>query len=105
VQSQTIREHTNRLTRQVKKYISLLRRFGQINMPPANLPESPLGLAFLAAVILQVPVSLKQDLLESHDTEEFLYDIGNIYHRELMLLKIMATPPEDIDYQDVYSLS
>jgi hypothetical protein len=58
-----------------------------VELDPDGLPEDPLVLAYLAAVLLQVPAELKQDLLNLEQSVDFLSMLAEMYRREIPLVR------------------
>lgn len=78
-----------RLLPWVKRYMQILTSVSEIRLDPQQLPKDPLVLAYLAAVLLQVPADQKQDLLASERAIDLLTDMHTIYRREVALLQAM----------------
>jgi len=93
------------LRKLVSSYLVLLKDAGQVQFSGPNLPESPMSLAYLSAVLLRTPAEDKQELLAAANTEIMLNDLAAIYRREVVLLEAMLNPPEDNDYRGLYSLN
>jgi uncharacterized protein len=73
----------------VKRYMEILTRLSDVNLDPQHLPNDPLVLAYLAAVLLQVPPDKKQDLLSRERAVDLLADMYKLYRREVALLQAM----------------
>jgi len=89
----------------VDSYLQLLKEAGQVQTNGPDLPESPMSLAYLAAVLLQIPAEQKQELLAASSAANMLGSLAATYRREVVLLEAMLNPPEDNDYRGLYSLS
>jgi len=100
-----MRQQSRGLRRLVDSYLHLLKDAGQVQFSGPELPESPMSLAYLSAVLLQTPAEQKQTLLESTDAQAMLDNLSTTYRREVVLLEAMLNPPEDNDYRGLYSLS
>jgi Lon protease-like protein len=70
----------------VKRYMDIINQAGGTDLESEHLPNDPLALAYLAAVLLQVPPAQKQQLLNAQNTSEFLGDVYDLYRREVVLL-------------------
>jgi Lon protease-like protein len=80
----------NRLRPWVERYLEILSKVGNIPFNPQQLPNDPLQLGYLAAAILQqISMEQKQDLLASNEAVDLLKDIRSIYFREVTLLDMM----------------
>lgn len=71
----------------VKRYMEILTKASDADLDPEHLPTDPLVLAYLAAVLLQVPPDQKQRLLASAQATDLLSNIHDIYRREVALLQ------------------
>ena len=88
--SEGLLQTSDRLRSLVKEYMQILSRLGEVNLKPQNLPQDPLVLAYLAAVLVRVPQDEKQDLLASQKASDFLSDMHTIYRKEVPLLRAAA---------------
>lgn len=70
----------------VKRYMEILTRISEVDLDIQHVPEDPLVLAYLAAVLLQVPPAQKQELLASERAQDLLEHMFVIYRREVALL-------------------
>ena len=93
------------LRKNVAAYLTILRSMGKINFESSQLPQSPMSLGYLSAVLLQSPLKDKQSLLCSTSAKEFLEFLCATYTREIALLNVMRDPPSTSDYYNTYSLS
>ena len=73
----------------VKRYMQILTEASDMNLDPSHLPSDPLVLAYLAAVLLQIPAEQKQKLLALEDARTFLENINELYRREVALLRVL----------------
>jgi len=78
-----------RLVPWINRYMRLLNKFTDINLDPKQLPEDWLVLAYLAAVLLQVPAVEKQKLLATKCAIDLLTDMRLIFRREIAFLQSM----------------
>jgi Lon protease-like protein len=77
-----------RLRPWIKRYMEVLAEASSdINLDPQELPQDPMVLAYLAAVLLQVPPVQKQGLLASERVVDLVAEMHNLYRREVALLK------------------
>lgn len=80
-----------RLRPWVKRYMDILSQVSDANLEAEHLPNDPLALAHLAAVLLELPPTQKQSLLTAQNTAGFLGNVYDLYRREVVLLDaIMA---------------
>jgi len=80
-----------RLRPWVKRYMDILSQVRDANLEAEHLPNDPLALAHLAAVLLQLPPTQKQSLLTAQNAAGFLGNVYDLYRREVVLLDaIMA---------------
>jgi Lon protease-like protein len=79
----------NRLRPWVKRYMEILTRLSEVELDPQHLPNDPLVLAYLAAVLLHIPLDKKQELLSTERAVDLLTDMYQLYRREVALLQAM----------------
>ncbi len=84
-----IEREVSRLRPRVSEYLQMLADAGNIDFDPAQLPKQPLSLSYLAAYLLQIPQSQKQDLLASEDAAQMMAQTFQLYVREIALLDAM----------------
>jgi uncharacterized protein len=75
----------------INRYMRLLNQVTDDNLDPKQLPEDFLVLAYLAAVLLQIPAVEKQQLLATKCATDLLVQMHFIYRREVSLLKSMIS--------------
>ncbi len=75
-----------RLRPWVERYLEMLTEAGNVEFDPSQLPDDPLGLAYLAAYLVQVPPAQKQELLAMNDAPAFIEAVGKLCRREVLLL-------------------
>ena len=85
----------SRLAPKVKQYMHLLNEIEEIDLDPDKLPEDPLELAHLGAILLQMPPENKQELLRSPSTLEMLNLSNQIYDREIAFLRAIIKHGKD----------
>jgi Lon protease-like protein len=76
-----------RIAPMVKKYVSIFAELGNSKFQVDKLPEDPVALAFLTAVVLNVPAKDKQHLLTSPDLVSLLRAEQKMLAREALILK------------------
>jgi Lon protease-like protein len=84
-------ESSRRLTPLVRRYMQILSAASEVNLDPEHLPRDPLVLAYLSAVLLQIPAGQKQDLLARERAIDFLTDVYELYRREVALLPTLLS--------------
>lgn len=80
-----------RLRPMIRRYMQILTEASEANLDPRHLPHDPLVLAYLAAVLLQIPPEQKQKLLTSKHATDLLNDLLVVYRRELALLRALLS--------------
>lgn len=80
-----------RLRPWVKRYMQILTEVNDLDLNPDYLPNDPLVLGYLAAVLLQLPSDQKQELLAAERAIDLLTDMFRIYRREVALLRILLS--------------
>jgi Lon protease-like protein len=78
-----------RLRPWVERYMHILTEVNDVELNPDHLPNDPMVLAYLAAVLLQIPPEQKQELLAAERALDLLTDMCQIYRREVPLLRAM----------------
>lgn len=79
----------------VNTYLERLSDAGQATASIDRLVEDPLLFCYLAATLLQISPRQKQDLLLVRHTEQLARNLRTIYRRELMLLDVLLTKPDE----------
>ena len=78
------------------RYLALLGEKAEAKFDPAKMPRDPVSLAYLAAIVAQIPMLEKQQLLALPTAEALLEQERVIYRRETALLRTMLqTNPSD----------
>ncbi len=77
----------------IDRYLDILSNAGEFKIDSQLLPEDPLALAFLGAILLQMPPRLKQELLEIRTANNFLLELRRVYRREVALLPAILDRP------------
>lgn len=78
-----------RLKPWVERYMHILTEVNNVELNPDHLPNDPMVLAYLAAVLLQIPPEQKQELLAAERALDLLTAMYGIYRREVPLLRVM----------------
>ncbi len=89
VEPRRLSQADRRLRPWVERYMQTLARAGDVQFDAGQLPADPLGLAYLAAALLQIPLAQKQALLASEHAAVLLDDLRAFYRRETVLLDAM----------------
>jgi len=71
----------------VKQYMQILSEASEADLDPEKLPADPLVLAYLAAVLVQIPPEQKQALLAEQRAIDLLGRMEKIYRREVAMLQ------------------
>jgi Lon protease-like protein len=71
------------------RYLALLGEKAETKFDPADMPREPASIAYLAAIVAQIPMPEKQQLLALATAEELLEHERAIYRREIALLRAM----------------
>jgi Lon protease-like protein len=78
-----------RLSPWLSRYLALLGQAADTRLDDKTLPDDPAGLAYLAAIVAQIPMTEKQELLALPSAPELLERERAIYRREVSLLRAM----------------
>lgn len=83
--------HNNglKLRKWVERYLTVLAQAGDVEFDANQLPDDPLTLAHLAAIMLQVPMTQKQELLSMSQSDTLLTTMRSLYRREVAILEAM----------------
>lgn len=88
----------------VRRYLSIFAKVGEVEFKIEQLPHDPVTLAFLAAVILNVPNPDKQALLDVPDLTTLLRIERAMLAREVRILQhLIENGPRWRDDPDVFS--
>ena len=79
------------------RYLDLLGEAAATKFEPSVLPNNPESLAYLAAIVAQVPMSEKQGLLADGDAVALLQRERIMLRREVSLLRAMLANPRSHD--------
>jgi uncharacterized protein len=79
------------------RYLKALEKSGAIEFDNAELPDEPLALAYLSAMLLQSENEAKQQLLEAQDTKTLLQYLIQKYNKEVVFMDMLMSPPLDKD--------
>jgi Lon protease-like protein len=71
----------------VRRYMQTLTQIGEVSLDPDKLPNEPIVLAYLAAVLLQMPPYRKQELLACAKAVDLMRVLVKHYRLELSLLR------------------
>jgi Lon protease-like protein len=81
---------------QFGRFIKILLETGANQMDLSQLPEDDLGLAYLAAAVLQISPLQKQELLAMQDGEALIDRLRSHYQRELALLDVVRLEKNEL---------
>lgn len=88
----------------VRKYCDIYNTIGEVEIPVDKIPDDPTMLAYLTAVVLNVPTEDKQRLLEVDNLTALLRLERNLLSREAALLKhMMENGPRWRDESSLFS--
>ena len=71
------------------RYLRLLGKAAQTTFSQKHLPSDPVAVAYLAAIVAQIPMKEKQELLGLATAPDLLQRERAIYRREVSLLRAM----------------
>jgi Lon protease-like protein len=78
-----------RLAPMVKSYLNIFAALGEVEFKMERLPDNPEALAYLTAVVLNIPTADKQRILEMPSLAEMLGAEYSLIRREALILKHM----------------
>ena len=79
------------------RYLDLLGEAAATRFEPKVLPNNPESLAYLVAIVAQIPMPEKQGLLEAPAAAELLSHERALLRREISLMKAMLNNPRGHD--------
>lgn len=86
----------------VQRYLTILGQSANVRLDGQKLPDEPAALAYLAAIVAQVPMAEKQTLLACPSAIELLTRERILYRREVSLIKALLQHPNSQTDPDVY---
>jgi len=81
----------------LSRYITMLGEAAEAQFERRPLPADPAALAYLAAIVAQIPMAEKQQLLEADGAVDLLQRERIIYRREISLLRAMLSSSQARD--------
>lgn len=95
-----------RLRGYINRYLSILAKAGRVQFESSQLPNDPIAVAYLSAVLLQnTSPEEKQRLLALHDSISLLNSLISTYRFEVTLMDTLVNPPDNLDFRGIFSLS
>lgn len=85
-----IRQTAARMAPLLQTYLEIFADLGKVELEVKEMPEDPVTLAFLTAIILRTPMKDKQDLLGYGDLLGLLRAEYRILHRESQILRLLV---------------
>jgi Lon protease-like protein len=86
----------------VHRYLAILGESANVKLDGQTLPDEPAALAYLAAIVAQVPMPEKQALLACPSAVELLTRERILYRREVSLIKALLQHPNSESDPDIY---
>lgn len=80
-----------RLAPWLSRYLKLLGDAAELPLEQQAMPAKPAALAYLAAIIVQIPMAEKQLLLNCPSTAELLTRENRVFRREISLVRAMLS--------------
>lgn len=80
----------------VERYVNVLAESGRTQVDLDQFPEDTLGMAYMAAALVQAPPDRKQEVLSATDAFDLIDRICDLYRREVVLLKTMLVNKGEI---------
>lgn len=81
---------TRRVAPMIRHYLETFAKIGELDFSIDKLPDDPSTLAYLTAIILNIPAADKQHLLEVPDLPQLLHLERKMLGREAMILNQMV---------------
>ena len=89
-----------RLAPWIARYLKLLGQAADLQLDQQAMPARPTALAYLGAIILQIPMPEKQALLTCASTHAMLDQEHRLYRREISLVRAMLGAPPNSQAAD-----
>ncbi len=90
----------------INRYLGILAKAGRVQFESSQLPNDPIAVAYLSAVLLQnTSAEEKQLLLTLEDSTALLNSLISTYQFEVALMETLVNPPENLDFRGIFSLS
>ena len=83
-----------RLTPWVTRYLKVLGDAAHLDLDQQSMPARPTALAYLSAIVIQIPLIEKQALLSCPSPEDMLERERTLFRREISLVRAMLTSPQ-----------
>ncbi len=84
------------------RYLALLAEAAHTTLDARRLPRDPASIAFLAAIVAQIPLAEKQELLSAPSAADLLRREHTLYRREISLLRSMLSTGATIERAPIY---
>jgi Lon protease-like protein len=96
LERETIRaqQSAQAVRRWLDRYLALLGEAADADFDLKELPDDPMAVAYLAAMVAQIPLAEKQKLLAAETAHTLLERERVIFRRELSLLRAMLDSPQ-----------
>ncbi len=79
----------HKVSKRLREYLNIFAQLGKVELEMDGLPEEPVTLAFLTAIILRIPLKDKQQLLDVPDLVSLLRTECKMLSREEHILKLL----------------
>jgi Lon protease-like protein len=73
----------------LRHYLGILNQAGKEQLSPAEIPEDPVSLAYLAASLVQAPPLEKQRILSIGEASQLLSEVLALFRREIAILRAL----------------
>lgn len=91
-----------RLRPWVDRYLTILEKTENVRINPRQLPQNEVALAYLAASLLKIEPSQKQELLSILNALDLSERVRQLYRKEVTLSDRLMAQPE-LEYQGPFS--
>lgn len=90
-----IRKRAKKLRHLIIQYLRILEEVGQFQFDADYIPQNPVDIVYISAIILQTDIEKKQTLLETHHIKDLMNNLIKIYRLEVLLLAKRLNPPDE----------
>ncbi|MBN2146779.1 MAG: LON peptidase substrate-binding domain-containing protein [Anaerolineales bacterium] len=73
----------------LERYVQMLSKGNEVQVDFGRIAQEPLIYANMAAMLLQIPLDQKQQLLEINEAVQFTSQLKEVYRREVALVRAM----------------
>jgi len=100
---EAVEHRASYLRDQIETYLGILQKAAQVQFDMSPLRGTHLALAYLGAALLKISPIQKQRLLAANNTSIMIDELRTIYQREIVLMNLILSLPENINPAEPFS--